>query len=88
MRAAVGRTTSEGRVLDGQEALEPEEALGLFTGPADDPGGQARRVRVGAPADLCLLDRPWAEVRRRPEQRAVRATIIDGAVVYDRAANG
>jgi predicted amidohydrolase YtcJ len=84
MRAAVERTTSEGRVLEPGEALEPEEALALFTGSPDDPGGRPRRVRVGSAADLCLLDRPWADARRRPDRRMVRATIIDGRLVYDR----
>jgi predicted amidohydrolase YtcJ len=45
------------------EAVTPEQALGLFLAPLDDPGGPPRRVRPGGPADLCVLDRPWADAR-------------------------
>lgn len=88
MRAAVLRRTRNGAVLGAAEALEPEEALALFTGEPDNPGGRRRRVRVGGAADLCLLDRPWAEARRRPDRRMVRATIVDGRVAYDREEPG
>lgn len=84
MRAAVTRRTADGRVLEADEALDAEEALALFTGNADHPGGPPRRVRVGGPADLCLLDRPWSVARRRPDAEMVRATMIGGHLSYDR----
>lgn len=45
------------------EAIMPEEALALYTKPADDAGGKPRRVAVGEPADLMLLDRGWLDSR-------------------------
>jgi predicted amidohydrolase YtcJ len=84
MAAAMSRRSAQGRVLEASEALEPEEAVALFTGRPEDPGRRPRRVRVGAPADLCLLDRPWSAVRRRPHRDMVRATIIAGRVAHDR----
>jgi predicted amidohydrolase YtcJ len=49
---------------DPAEALRPERALALFLSPLDDPGGPPRRLEPGAPAELCVLDRPWADARR------------------------
>lgn len=82
MAAAVERRTKRGAVLGGAEILTPEAALGLFLA---DPVelGRTRRVEVGVVADLCLLDRPWAEARGRLEAGLVRATFIDGRLVYD-----
>ncbi|WP_380878053.1 amidohydrolase [Sphingomonas sp. DBB INV C78] len=83
MAAAVARP--EG--LGPEEAVTPEQALALFTGSAGDPGGPLRRVAVGEIADLCLIDRPWAEARRDLAGVAVRATIVGGDLVYDAMAS-
>ncbi len=65
------------------EALTPEAALTLFLA---DPADLAieRRIEAGAPADLCLLDRPWCEARDRLLAVDVRASWIGGSVVHDR----
>jgi predicted amidohydrolase YtcJ len=63
------------------EALSPERALALFTTPAEQPGGTPRRVRPGAAADLCLLDRPWARARDALSSRAVAATVRAGQLI-------
>jgi predicted amidohydrolase YtcJ len=84
MRAAVDRRTAGGAPLGPDERLTPEQALGLFTAPLDAPGGRPRAVRVGVPADLCLLDRPWSAARRELSSACVRATLRDGAVVWRR----
>ncbi len=83
MAAAVSRTTSAGARIAGAEALSPEAALALYLA---DPGDltRHRRIEPGAPADLCLLDRPWAEARERLTSAAVRATIVAGRLVHDR----
>ena len=81
MQAAVDRRTQHGEVLGPQEGLTPEEALALFTGPAHDPGGPARRVVAGMRADLCLLTVPWVEARRRLTADYVAATVVAGALV-------
>ena len=70
------------RVLADDERLTPERALALFTSPAEAPGGAPRRVRVGAPADLCLLERGWAEARTRLDAADVCATFCSGAPVF------
>lgn len=82
MRAAVSRTTATGRVLGRGERVSPEVALGLFLGAADDPGGPARRIAVGAPADLCLLSRPLAAVLARLDAGDVVATVGAGRLAH------
>jgi predicted amidohydrolase YtcJ len=77
MAAAVNRPPGFGA----GEALSPEAALGLFLGHPDDPGGAARRVAAGAPADLCLLDRGWAAARADLAAVQVQATVIAGDVI-------
>jgi predicted amidohydrolase YtcJ len=73
MRSAVERR--------GEDALTPEQALALFTSDPAEPGGAARRVEVGAPADLCLLTMPWARARSSLEASLVRAVVVGGAPV-------
>lgn len=80
MRAAVGRHSHNGSVLGAGEAVTPRAALDLFLSDLHAPGGAPRRVRAGAPADLCLLQAPLAEVTLDAGQ--VRATIIGGRVVH------
>lgn len=84
MQSAVIRRTESGAPLGPDEALSPERALRLFTSAAGDPGGAPRRVAPGEPADLCLLDRPWAEARKRLEAGLVAATLVAGRVVFRR----
>lgn len=81
MRAAVERRSTGGRVLGETERLTPEEALALFTGAADAPGGPPRRVAAGERADLCLLERPWHEARERLRAEDVRGCWIAGVRV-------
>jgi predicted amidohydrolase YtcJ len=82
IRAAMDRRTREGFALGPDEALAPEEALARFTTPPDAPGGAPRRIAVGAPADLCLLDRPWREVRCDPSSDRVMATLRAGRPLW------
>ena len=84
MRAAVNRYTLNGYTLGQQEQISPEQALRLFTSAADNPGGPARSVSVGADADLCLLDRSWQVARTRLQHKDVAATIRAGEVIYQR----
>lgn len=80
MRAAVSRRTRSGALVDADEALTPEEALAGFLGTLDRPGGPIRTVSPGAPADLCLLDRPWRVARERLHAECVRLTVAAGTV--------
>lgn len=81
MRAAVTRRTPAGAVVGKDEVLTPEQALGLFLAPLDAPGGPPRRVRVGGPADLCLLDAPWRTARGALHRDRVAATLFGGVPV-------
>jgi predicted amidohydrolase YtcJ len=82
--AAVERASASGVALGADEALSPEQALALYLAPLCEPGGPARRVVVGAPADLCLLDRPWRDARERLASAHVRATWCAGRMVWHR----
>ncbi len=84
MAAAVSRTTGDGATLGPGEAVSPEQALALYAAPLCDPGGPARTVAIGAPADLCLLDRPWRDARVRLSSDGVRATWCAGDLVWHR----
>jgi predicted amidohydrolase YtcJ len=84
MRAAVQRSTRSGKLLGDAERLSPEQALALFTSPADDPGGASRSVAVGATADLCLLDRGWQSARLRLCSDDIMATIRRGELIFHR----
>lgn len=53
---ASARTSREGIMLVPQEAVDQELALRGFLSPAHDPGGAARTIAIGQPADLCVLD--------------------------------
>jgi len=78
MDAAVRRKTRSGVVLGADEALTPEEALALFLGPPDSPGGTARRIEEGMRANLCLIDRPWSAAREALDQVRVATTVHAG----------
>jgi predicted amidohydrolase YtcJ len=84
VRAAVERTTAAGTVVGPLERLSPSAALGLFAGSLADPGGPPRVLRVGAPADLCVLDAPIGVVIADPSADRVRMTVIDGKVTHER----
>lgn len=81
MHAAVDRRTERGALLGVDEGTTPEAAVALYTGAATAPGGPARRIAPGQPADLCLLAVPWVEARRRLTADYVAATLVDGVVV-------
>jgi predicted amidohydrolase YtcJ len=78
MRSAMDRRAASGRAVGDDHGLAPTAALGLFLGPLDDPGGPIRRVAVGAPADLCLLDVDLRAALRAPSSGHVVATIAGG----------
>jgi len=83
MAAAVNRSTRDGQRIGADEALCPEQALALWLAdPADFT--RQRAIAVDAPANLCLLDRPWAEARARLDASDVRATWVSGRIVHHR----
>lgn len=66
------------------ESVSPEEALALYTKPAGDAGGKSRKIELGAPADICVLDSRWADARKNLAGVKVQATWIVGELVYNR----
>jgi len=83
MAAAVSRATRGGQTIGPDETLPPEQALALWLA---DPADFTRQsaIAVGATADMCLLDRPWAEARDRLHAGDVRATWVSGRLVHHR----
>jgi predicted amidohydrolase YtcJ len=81
--AAVSRVTRSGHVLGPDERLSPDRALRLFLSDPARPGGPARTVHVGAPADLCLLDVGFPRVLEDPSSGHVVATVADGRLVHE-----
>lgn len=84
MRTAVDRRTRGGQVIGDGERLGPRGALDLFLSRLDDPGGTPRVVRVGEPADLCLLDCSMAQALEDLDSAHVVATVVAGRIVFRR----
>jgi predicted amidohydrolase YtcJ len=82
MAAAVLRHTQSGASIGESEALTPEQALDLYLR-APQALHHRRRVMVGAPADLCLLDRSWVQARKSLASVQMRATFIDGRPIFE-----
>ncbi len=83
MAAAVSRKTASDKVIGADEALDADQALALFLADPHDLSRQ-RRIDVGRPADLCLLDRPWREAKHRLKSEDVIATIASGRLIHYR----
>ena len=73
--AATMRTTSGGAAIGPGERVSAMQALSMFLTTATDPGGGARRIAVGAPGDVCLLDAPLHTVLESPSSAHVVATV-------------
>jgi predicted amidohydrolase YtcJ len=86
MAAAVERRSSGGVPIGPEEALTPEQALGLFLSAPRSPGGAARTIMPGADADLCLLRQSWRDARSNLANAQVALTIKSGAIVWNASA--
>ena len=82
IRTAVDRMTSTGVVLGPEERVSPDVALGMYLDGPGAPGSRRRQVEVGARADLCLLKTPLRQALDMPCAELVRATLVEGEVVY------
>jgi hypothetical protein len=65
-------------VLGLAEVVSTEVALAGYLKAPDDLAGPARRIEIGAPADLVLLDRPLHDALADPAAQLVRQTWITG----------
>lgn len=84
IRAARDRVTASGTVLGPGERVAPARTLSGFLAPLDRPGGQARKVEVGADADLVLLTAPLTQALTDPGPDLVATTVCNGRVVHSR----
>ncbi|HJQ47536.1 MAG TPA: amidohydrolase family protein [Amycolatopsis sp.] len=66
------------RDLSPDERVSPREALAGMLTPLEDPAAPARRVAVGAQADLCLLHVPLDEALSTLDSELVAATVCRG----------
>lgn len=80
--AASNRLTRNGARLGTEELVPASTALGWYLTDPLDPGGPIRRLRVGAPADLCLLDAPLQSVLEEPDASHVQMTWVGGRLVH------
>lgn len=78
MRAAVERTTRTGHVLGPADRVCPATALAGYLSAPGTPGGPARRLIPGAPADLCLLHVPLHRALAELDSDLVRSVMIAG----------
>lgn len=78
LAAAAHRRTPSGAVAGLAERLAPRAALDGYLAAPADPGGRPRRVRVGAVADLALLDRPLRAALAGLPENPVRMTFHRG----------
>lgn len=83
MRAAVHRQTPGGAVLNPVERISGRRALTLFLGSAENPS-RPRHIGPGEPGDLCLLAGSPQRVVDALDADLVAATIVGGAVVFER----
>ena len=86
MAAAAERCSSGGVAIGPEEALTPEQALGLFLSAPRSPGSIVRTIMPGADADLCLLRQPWRDARSNLADAQVALTIKSGAIAWDASA--
>lgn len=74
MRDARDRHTAAGAPIVPSESVTAETVLAGFLSRPDAPGSSIRRVAVGAPAELCLLNLPLEQALRNPGIELVRRT--------------
>jgi predicted amidohydrolase YtcJ len=86
---AANRQTLDGVVVGPTERVSTEQALAGYLTPTSALNrplsfAEAKQVVAGMPADLCILQGKWSEVRGKAENAMVRATLIGGSAAFDR----
>jgi predicted amidohydrolase YtcJ len=71
--AARDRLSSRRRPVAADEAIDTATALGLYS---------RGTIAPGAPADLCVVGEPWAQLLASPADTSVVATIARGRLLY------
>ena len=78
MAAARDRLSRSGVRVGTDAGLDPRRILDGYLSASHDPGGRARKVLVGAPADVCLLHVGLEQALAECSVANVRATYVDG----------
>lgn len=76
--AAVDRRTASGVVVGDREEVDLRSALALLQRDPLEPHRRARALRVGEPADLCVLDATWSELSADPASVVMAGTWMSG----------
>lgn len=82
MHSATTRQTQSGHVIGKEECISPDTALQFFLTPRDTPSGAARKIEIGAQADLCLLDRTWEKARLNLSAVKISHTWKSGQLIW------
>ncbi len=82
MQSAVARATAVGTVIGERERVTPEQALAGYLSSANSPGGGVRKIAVAEPADMCLLVRPFTDVKEDLAAALVSHTVVAGELIY------
>ena len=82
MAAADRRVTRTGHIIGEAETVPPQQSLCGYLLHKHDLHEPMRQVSIDADADLCVLTKPWSEVKNNIAQTQVRATICAGQMVY------
>lgn len=80
--AALDRRTRAGRVLGAAERFAPASVLDLYCSDPLHPGDACRKLEAGGVADLCVLDRPLAQLFVDAVAVDVRLTVARGHVIH------
>lgn len=83
MLTATERKTQRHKNIGVEEKISPSQALSLYMGTSEDPGGAPRKIVPGVEADLCLMKVPMQEVLSHLTQELVAATFVSGQLVYE-----
>jgi predicted amidohydrolase YtcJ len=87
MAAAVDRQTESGQTWIDAERVAPSEALRGYLTTPQAPGAAARRLEVGAVANLCILSGQLDAVLNNLAQAQVRFTVAAGRLIYAKDPN-
>lgn len=83
LQAATDRRTKGNRYLGPLEKVSTEEAISRLLGSLHDPS-LMRTIEIGMPADCILANRNWASMQSDFTSTEIRATLINGQIVYPR----
>jgi len=83
MRHASSRRTHSGRTVGGRERVAAQQVLHGYLSELVAPGGPAREISVGRPADATLLSDGLNVALTDPSAERVRLTMKAGNIIFD-----